>query len=161
MAQYAQKTTVTKNATLAELEVLLGKHGATTFVAGTDKGIATIAFEVRGLRVLMRIPLPDPNEERFTHTPTGRQRHRDTIHADYQAAIRATWRALLLFVKAKLVAIDQGLSTIEQEFLPYILLPGGQTFGDNVLPKIHAAYAAGEVPELLPGTTRLALEGGN
>lgn len=155
--QYAHKTKVTKTATVAELEKELEKHGATAFMSGTDSGMAIIAFEVKGLRILMRIPLPEITEERFTRTSAGRARHADTVHNDYQAAVRATWRALLLFVKAKLVGVDQGLSTIEQEFLPHILLPDGSTFADNALPKIRQAYQDGQIPPLLPGSTHPAI----
>lgn len=157
--QYAHQTKVTRAATMAELEALLGKYGCVSFTSGTDQGDAIIAFELAGLRVLMRIALPGVNDRRFTHTDTGRNRHTDTVHAEHQAAIRATWRALLLFVKAKLVAVDQGLTTIEQEFLPYVLLPDGSTFSHHVLPEIRKAYATGVIPALIPGPTRPAIEG--
>lgn len=156
--QYAHATTTTKTATLAELEKVLGKYGCTSFFAGTDGGDATIAFRVHGLNILMRVPLPDIGEKRFTHTPTGLPRNPDKVFDEHQAAVRATWRALLLFVKAKLVGVDQRLTTIEQEFLPHILLPGGGTFGDRVLPEIREAYETGRMPPLLPPTTRPAIE---
>jgi hypothetical protein len=156
--QYAHATTTTKTATLAELERVLSKYGCTSFISGTVDGDASIAFQVHGLNVLMRVPLPDINEKRFTHTPTsGVARHPDKVFDEHQAAVRATWRALLLFVKAKLVGVDQGLTTIEQEFLPHILLPGGGTFGDRVIPQIREAYATGHMPPLLPPTTRPAI----
>jgi hypothetical protein len=155
--QYAHKTTTTKNTTLADLEAVLTKYGCTSFIAGTVDGDASIAFQVHGLNVLMRVPLPAITEKRFTHSPTGRPRHADQIFEEHQAAVRATWRALLLFVKAKLVGVDQGLTTIEQEFLPHILLPGGGTFGDSVIPQIREAYETGYLPPLLPPTTRPAI----
>jgi hypothetical protein len=156
--QYAHATTTTKTATLAELEKILTKYGCTSFVAGTHEGDATIAFRVNGLNVLMRVPLPRITERRFTHTPASNvARHPDKVFDEHQAAVRATWRALLLFVKAKLVGVDQGLTTIEQEFLPHILLPGGGTFGDTVIPQIREAYETGQMPALLPPTTRPAI----
>jgi len=160
--RYAGQTQVTKTATLAELENILEKYGATSFIAGNHEGDATIAFQIAGLRILIRIPLPEVTETRFTHTPRrGTARHRDAVHAEHQTAIRATWRALLLLVKAKLVAVDQGVTTIEREFLPHILLPSGDTLADVALPEITAAYQRGEVPALIAGTTRRAIEGGN
>lgn len=155
--QYAHKTTTTKTATLAELEAILGKYGCTSFIAGTHQGDATIGFQVAGLNVLMRIPLPVIGDRKFTHTPTGLPRSTGKAFDEHQAAVRATWRALLLFVKAKLVGVDQGLTTIEQEFLPHILLPGGGTFGDAVIPQIREAYETGQLPALLPATTRPAI----
>jgi hypothetical protein len=156
---YASRTKVTKNDTIGDLETILGKHGATSFIAGTHEGDATIAFHVAGLNILMRVPLPKITERRFTHSETGRTRSPDKIRDEHQTAIRATWRALLLFVKAKLVAVDQGLTTIEQEFLPHILLPGGTTLAETALPAIREAYATGQIPPLLPGPTRPAIGG--
>jgi len=160
-AQYAARTKVTKGATRAELEAILEKHGATSVISGVHDGDATIAFQVAGLRILMRVPLPSINERRFTHTPTsGKARGKDAVHAEHQTAVRATWRSLLLFVKAKLVAVDQGLTTIEREFLPHILLPSGDTLADVALPEIAAAYQRGDIPALIAGTTgRPAIEG--
>ncbi len=159
-AQYAARTLVTKGATIGELETILEKHGATSVISGVHEGDATIAFQVAGLSILMRIPLPNPNEKRFTHTPTGKSRSENAVHAEHQTSVRATWRALLLFVKAKLVAVDQGLTTIEREFLPHILLPGGATLADVALPEIRDAYQRGDIPALIAGTThRPALEG--
>jgi hypothetical protein len=160
MPTYAAKTGTTKRATLDELEKLLGKYGAISFFSGTDEwNHAFIAFKYAGLNILMRVKLPHVNEERFTHTPTGLNRHADKIHDEHQAAVRATWRGLLLLVKAKLVAVDQGFTTIEQEFLPHIVLPGGATFADTVMPQIHEAYRTGQVPPLLPTPGRPAIEG--
>jgi hypothetical protein len=157
--QYAHATTTTKTATITELEKVLSKYGCTSFFSGTHEGDATIAFQVHGLNILMRVPLPRITERRFTHTPASNvARHPDKVFDEHQTAVRATWRSLLLFVKAKLVAVDQGLTTIEQEFLPHILLPGGGTFGDQVIPQIREAYETGHMPPLLPPTTRPAIE---
>ncbi len=157
---YAATTSTTKQATIGELERLLGKYGANSFFSGTDEwNNAFIAFKYAGMNILMRVQLPTINERRFTHSETGRARHADKVHEQHQTAVRATWRGLLLLVKAKLVAVDQGFTTIEQEFLPHIVLPGGQTFGDHVMPQIREAYRTGQVPSLLPGPNRPAIEG--
>lgn len=161
MPTYAADTSTTKSTTIAELERLLGKYGATTFFSGTDEwDNAFIAFKYAGLNILMRVKLPEANEKRFTHSEGGRPRNTDKVHAEHQTAVRATWRGLLLLVKAKLVAVDQGFTTIEQEFLPHIILPGGATFGDTVMPQIREAYRTGQVPPLLPSPGRPAIEGG-
>lgn len=157
---YAASTTTTKQASLDELERILTKYSCTSFIAGTHEGQATIGFQVAGLNILMRIPLPNINENRFTHTPTRGARNPKTVHAAHQTAVRATWRALVLFVKAKLVGVDQGLTTIEQEFMPHVLLADGTTLFDTAIPAIRASYARGEVPALIPSPGRPALEAG-
>lgn len=56
--------------------------------------------------------------------------------------VRQRWRALLLTVKAKLEAVECGISTLEQEFLAFIVLPNSMTLGDwimeNALPQIRS-----------------------
>jgi hypothetical protein len=158
-ARYAATTNVSRAKSTEELETLLSKHGATSFIAGTHEHHATIAFQIRDLRILMRVPLPDPKNPEFTATPTGGTRATTTAHRLHTTAVHATWRALLLLVKAKLVAVDQGVTTIEQEFLPHLLLPDGSTFADHALTQIRQAYATGQIPPLLPHPPRPAIEG--
>jgi hypothetical protein len=59
------------------------------------------------------------------------------------------WRALLLIVKAKLEAVDSGIVTFEQEFLPHIVMPGGHTVYEATAPAIERAYVSGQVTPLL------------
>lgn len=58
--------------------------------------------------------------------------------------------ALALVVKAKLEAVESGISTFEQEFMAHIVLPNGQTTGQWMIPQIEAAYKTGTMPALLP-----------
>jgi hypothetical protein len=47
-------------------------------------------------------------------------------------------------------AVDTGISTIEREFLSYIVLPDGQTVGEWMAPQLETAYTQGNMPVLLP-----------
>jgi len=67
----------------------------------------------------------------------------------YEQNVRQRWRALLLSIKAKLEAVDAGISTIEQEFLPFVVMPDGRTFSDHVLPQIESIASTGKMPKLL------------
>lgn len=51
-----------------------------------------------------------------------------------------------LIIKAKLVAIDSGITEFETEFLAHIVLPSGETVGGWVLPQVERAYEVGEIP---------------
>ncbi|MCJ2127688.1 hypothetical protein [Methylobacterium sp. E-045] len=64
------------------------------------------------------------------------------------------WRALFIILKAKLVAIDRGVSTVEQEFLAHVVLPDGQTVGQWFEPQLQLAFERGAMP-----TSPLLLEG--
>jgi hypothetical protein len=61
------------------------------------------------------------------------------------------WRSLLLRIKAKLEAIADGMTTVEEEFLANLMLPDGSTVIEEVLPRLAVAYETGKMPQLLPG----------
>jgi len=56
---------------------------------------------------------------------------------------------MLLIIKAKLEAVEAGVSTFEEEFMAFIALPDGRTVGDFMAPQIDAAYKTGRMPPLL------------
>ena len=59
----------------------------------------------------------------------------------------AAWRAFVLLVKAKKVAIEQGISTVEREFFADTVMPGGSTLYDHHAELIAHNYRDG-VPRL-------------
>jgi hypothetical protein len=60
----------------------------------------------------------------------------------------------VLIVKAKLQAVESGIVTFEDEFAMHMVLPGGATVREQVLPALAEAYETGEVPNLLAMPTR-------
>ncbi len=59
---------------------------------------------------------------------------------------------LFLSIKAKLVTVDDGISTVETEFMGHIILPNGMTVSEWMHPQIESAYRDGKMPPLLgPG----------
>lgn len=57
---------------------------------------------------------------------------------------------MALIIKAKLVAIDSGITEFESWFLAYIVLPNGETVGGWILPQVEMAYESGDMPLALP-----------
>lgn len=55
----------------------------------------------------------------------------------------------MLIVKAKLEAINGGITTFDEGFLPYMILPGGKTISEVTMPQLEDVYATGGVPQLL------------
>lgn len=152
MAAYAERTDVTSDRSRAEIERTLRRYGATAFAYGWDHQAATLMFEIMNRRILFRLPMPNPNDRQFTHTPTRGQRRDETAQErEYEQAVRQKWRALALVIKAKLEAVAAGITTVEDEFLAQIVMPDGRTVGQHTTPAIEAAYASGEMPALLPG----------
>lgn len=62
---------------------------------------------------------------------------------------RQRWRALVLIIKAKLEAVESGITTIEEEFLPHIVTPTGETFGQWAVPQIREMKKTGKLPATL------------
>jgi hypothetical protein len=147
---YAEGTSVPVERSKAELERLLTKYGAEQFASGWDGDRAQIGFKMAGRLVRFVLPLPRKDDRAFTHTPARRNRRTpDETFAAWEGACRARWRALLLVVKAKLEAVASGIACFEDEFLSYIVLPGGATVGDEVRPAIADAYRSGKPAPLL------------
>lgn len=61
---------------------------------------------------------------------------------------RQRWRVLLLVIKAKLEAVESGISTIREEFLAYVMTPGG-TLGKRLIPQLDGIAKSGNIPPLL------------
>ena len=143
-------------ATRHEIERLLDNHGAKAFVSGWDRDqrLSSVMFELADRRIRFTLPLPDPDDRRFTRTPTGRSRTTAAAGAEFDQAVRQRWRALLLVIKANLEAITAGIATVDEEFLAYIVIPGTtSTVAERVGPELARAYEiSGYTPMLaLPG----------
>src|SRR6185312_17512727 len=113
-----------------------------------DLGAAMVGFKAEGRQIRFVLTMPSRAEKRFTHHATG-PRTASAAENLYDQAVRQKWRALLLIVKARLEAVDSGIVTFEQEFLPHIILPGGKTVYESVAGGIESAYLTGKVAPLL------------
>ena len=146
---YASATSVPAHRTRSEIEALLQKHGATGFgfVSDSDRGIERMEFKMpmRGNVLVVRLEMPIPDREQFRYdTRLHRTRSADDQQRRFDQAYRSAWRALLLILKAKLVAVEQGARTFEQEFLYDIVIGSGQqTLGQNIAPRLSEAVAGG------------------
>lgn len=151
MSRYAANTDVTSDRSRNEIEHTLTRYGADQFFYGWQDRAATIGFRMHDRRVQFVLPLPDRNDDEFRLTPSkGYLRSDKDAAAAYEQAVRQKWRALSLVVKAKLEAVESGITSFEEEFLAHIILPDGSRVGQYMLPQVAKAYATGEMPPLLP-----------
>jgi hypothetical protein len=154
MSRYASSTSVSAEKSRAEIERDLRRYGADQFMSGWDKGgQAILGFRFNGRMIRMLLSMPDPKAREFTHTPSrGTRRREDDAAREWEQACRQRWRALALVIKAKLEAVTAGITTFEDEFLAFTMLPDGTTVNQWIGPKLLAAYDKGEMPKaLLPG----------
>lgn len=146
---YAANTSVSVERSRAEIESTLTRYGATSFSSGWQSGAAAVMFEADGRFIRFVLPLPDRQAQRFTRTATGRARSASEAEKAWKQEERARWRALLLVIKAKLEAVEAGITTFEQEFLANVVLPDGGTVGEWVGPQLDKSYSLGSMPSML------------
>ena len=150
MTRYAEKTTVSSDKSCNEIEQILARYGAEEFIYAGTRSAATIAFKIEGRPFRFILPMPDYNAREFTHTPSKSTRRQPEARLkEYEQAVRQRWRALALCIKAKLEAAAVGIVTLDQEFLAHMVLPGGRTIGDTIIPQLEHAIETGEMPKLL------------
>lgn len=152
MPTYARETSVDSATSRAEIERTLDRWGADQFMYGTQPGEAIVGFRIKGRVVRLRLAMPDKNADEFRLTPSrGFERTAEQQRLAYEQAVRQRWRALALVIKAKLEAVEAGISTVEAEFLADTLLPSGDTVGQWIEPQVREAVGSGVMPSAIPG----------
>ncbi len=147
---YAEKTIVSTEKSRAEIERTLQRYGADQFMYGWDNDKAIVGFRMTGRQIKFLLTMPNKSDRKFTHTKTGKKRTETVAFKEWEQACRQKWRALSLVIKAKLEAVESGISIFEDEFMANIVLPNGSTVSDFMLPQISLAYESGQMPKLLP-----------
>jgi hypothetical protein len=155
MPKYAADTSVPVASSKTEIERTLARYGADAFALTWEGDLTTIGFRIHGRLIRIELHLPAPNDPRFTRTERGRMRVDTARREAYEQACRQQWRALLLVIKAKLEAVEAGISSVDREFLSDTVLPNGQTVGQWATPQIERAYESHQMPPLM-----IALTGG-
>lgn len=154
MTRFAAKTEVSSEQSRMEIERTLTRYGADAFSYGWQgKSQTMISFRANDRYVRFILKLPDPELPEFTSYKRGSNVHRrepEQARKLWEQACRQRWRALALVVKAKLEAVECGISEFEDEFLANIVLPDGQLLGRAIRPQIAASYGSGKMPPLLP-----------
>lgn len=118
MRRFAEKTGVPARKSLDEIERLVRKHGASSFVSGWEEGgAATVAFGLKGRLVRFRLQPP----------PT-----RGSSQQKFDQETRRRWRCLLLAIKAKLEVVESGIATFEEEFLAHVVMADDVTIWERI-----------------------------
>jgi len=144
---YANSTSVSVEKSQQEVQRILRKYGAERFGVMEDRTSAFLMFEYNKLMIQITVPLPDKKE--FMSTDSGRSRKLIQVEQAYEQAIKQRWRALVLAVKAKLEAVESGISTLEKEFMAFVMMPDGKQLGDHLIPQLLQIAESGKMPKLL------------
>jgi hypothetical protein len=111
-----------------EIRKLLAGHGAARFAFGeeTDSaGVrwAAVSFAHGGNGVRMRVP-HKPIDERALRSKVLRARSRTREELEHEMAeheARRIWRVMAWNLKARLVAVEEGVETFEEAFLAHLV----------------------------------------
>lgn len=135
---FAGSTDVPVYKSKADIEGLLTKYGAEGYhsgwqaATGDDPGWDAIEFLWKGRQIRFRIPRPSDTDPRV-------KAYKGPKRGDWIEQLnRQRWRVLMLVVKAKLEAVESGVSVFEEEFMPFIVTASGRTIGEILLPRLQA-----------------------
>jgi hypothetical protein len=146
---YAHGTVVSVEKSKAELDALLGKHGATSrgVMSNDTEGLVYVFFEIAGSKYQISVPLPKLGDFPSKNSqPPGwwgwtDGRRAEWRYKSWEQACRERWRAVVLMVKSKLEIVRIGMSTVQREFLSDLVLKNGRTVSEMI---------AGDPDRLLP-----------
>lgn len=133
-------TTVAVEKSQSEVRRLLAEHGAQRFAFGeeTDDGgvrWAVVTFQARALMVRIRVP-HKPLDEAEVRRKYQRARSKTIDQIRFEAheqEARRIWRVIAWGLKARMVAVEEGVETFEQAFLAHLLDPRtGQTIYEQL-----------------------------
>lgn len=143
-AAYAA-TAVAVERSQAEARKLLLAHGASHFAVSEGEGAtgryAAVEFVHDGQQVRMRVGLKAPDEDALAARARRAQRRTlaELRREAHEQEARRTWRVLVHSLKARLVAVDEGLETMAQAFLPHLVDPAtDQTLWEAVRDRVEA-----------------------
>lgn len=139
MAKYAEGTSVPVERSQAEINKVLTKFGADQLAQASSASPPAVLMGFRVKGRLIRFHLPMPVEKEFKGTPL-------QIEKLFAGECRRRWRALLLVLKAKLEAVDSGITTFEQEFYAHTVLPGGMTIYESTHKQVNLSLESGKPP---------------
>jgi len=155
--RYAEGTTVSLEKTQAQIKAELIKRGATAILFHDDykRRYSIVGFQL-GDNSQYLVFLPMPAENAIPEkTASGWKRDASAMVAAMEQEKARLHRSMFLLIKAKLVAIDDGLTSLEREFFADRVITneaGKQiTVYEWYAPQIEHLRQEGLTPPLIPG----------
>ena len=152
--RYAEGTSVGVDRSMGEIRQVLRRYGAEEFTYGERQNTIGVSFIIQGIHVRISVRLPDPQDRRFTETPSRKyERTPEQAWKAYGDEVKRLWRFLVLWIKANLEAVECGITTLEEAFLAHMVMPDNRTVGAHLIPDLHHVLTSGRMPKALPGGT--------
>ncbi|HTE59842.1 MAG TPA: hypothetical protein VK631_05785 [Solirubrobacteraceae bacterium] len=138
MSRAYSTTTVPIEKSQAEIRALLGRHGATQFAFGEEvdtKGVwwAVVQFTHGAMMVRLRVPYKVDEAAARAKAANARTK---TL-ADFRIELaeqeaKRIWRVIAWNLKARLVAVEEGVESIAEAFLAHVVLPDNRTVYERI-----------------------------
>lgn len=132
-----------------EIRGVLRAHDSDGFSFGEarkgDTRYATVGFEHGGYRVAMLVPIRVPGQREVDRIEQRAKKRRGWLIPE-EWAERRVWRIIAWGLRARLVAVEEGVETFEEAFLPHIVNPAtGRTIYCDLMDEGRV-----ELPSALP-----------
>lgn len=128
MAILNYTTSVDAFKTVSEIEYILMKHSAKSIMKNFENDhIVGLSFLVDVGNQQIPVKLPVKIEECLEILKRENQNGTKNIKATREQAERVAWRILKDWVEAQMALLDINMVQLQEIFLPYIELPGGNT----------------------------------
>ena len=129
MTLYMETTKIDPSKTVAEIQAVLGRYGASSILTEyKNSEIEALSFcvTVNGQPVPFRLPC---RHEAVYKTMIGRMsKLRESRIDDYKLqAKRVAWRQVLRWIQAQMAMVETSMVSVEEVFLPYIQHRSGKT----------------------------------
>lgn len=134
-----QNTIVRIENTQAEITKELSRYGIYEVQHTNQKGGFSVAFKVE----LEEVPIPLGIR---INVPYDQEKDEEDNRGWKKQ--RVLYRVLYFYIKALLNTWDNGLKTFTEIFMPHLVLPGGGTVEQMLLPKLQKAIAEGKIKDV-------------
>jgi hypothetical protein len=149
MNSYASGTKVSEAKSHFELQQLFKKFGCegTGYMEHEDE--TRLMFAKDGVTYKFTLRFPDGESQIKVGSNYRPGTHGSKL--DYERARKM--RALVMIVKAQLVAIEEGIATWDDMFIGQTVTDNGQTIAERWGPQVTQKCLEGVYPSVLPGRT--------
>lgn len=153
MKMFMKHTGVSAARSIAEIRAFLARAGATDIMESFRNGVTsslTFCLEVHGQRLPFTLPARTDKIYQLLHAERDPRRlitedaRKKAAAIDRERAANIAWRQLSIWVQAQFALVETELAQVDEVFMPYIRLKGGQTLyelqagnGFKMLPKLE------------------------
>lgn len=134
---YLENTTVSAAKSIAEIQEVLLRSGANNINQRIqERRVVGLSFTLITAQGDMLFDLPARIESVYQYLR--KQRSPRTMYSakakqsDAEASVRIAWRQILYWIRAQFALIELGMAESTEVFLPYLVVPGGQSLFEHM-----------------------------